>query len=102
MACHLAVPASLAAFGSLAIARTVTVMQPTDEDILEFKRIYENETQENLTMDEAREATGRLYQCLQIIEAALPALDEATLAKFCVPRNVEGKAEDIHLHPSTT
>src|ERR1700680_42842 len=102
MACHLAVPASLAAFGSRAIARTVTVMPPTDEDILEFKRIYENETKENLTMDEAREATGRLYQFLQIIEAVLPRLDEATLAKFSVPRNVEGKAEDIHLHPFKT
>lgn len=100
MACYLAVPASLATFGLLAIARTVTVMQPTDQDILEFKQIYENETKENLTIDEAREATGRLYQFLQILEAALPGLDEATLAKFCVPRNVEGKAEDRHPHPS--
>jgi hypothetical protein len=75
-------------------------MQPTDSDILEFKRIYENETTESLTMDEAREAAGRLYQFLQILEAALPALDEATLAKFAAPRNVEGKADDIHLPPS--
>ncbi len=75
-------------------------MRPTDSEILEFKRIYENETKDYLTMEEAREAAGRLYQFLKILETALPALDAATLAKFSAARNVEGKADDTTPSPA--
>jgi len=102
MACHLAVPASLAAFGSLAIARTVTVMQPTERDIIDFKHIYEGDTDETLTMEEAAEATRRLFQYLHLLTEALSKLDEATLARFLAAANLKEQADKPRTAPIPT
>ena len=57
-------------------------MQLSDSDILEFKRIYEAETRESLTLDEARDAANRLYRLLELLRDAIPKLKPDTLAKF--------------------
>ncbi len=57
-------------------------MQLTDSDIEQFKRIYEAETRETLTTDEARDAANRLYGLLELIREATPRFGPRDLAKL--------------------
>jgi hypothetical protein len=82
MACHLAVPASRTAFIDTPCYFYSVFMRVTDSMITSFKEKYEKEANETLTMAEARDATARLYQLLEIILDEIWQLDSTTLAKF--------------------